>query len=268
MQQFCATVSFTTRGTDVWILARQSNDRILWKSITRKNISRPRRRGHDRNALCGEMSFIKISILCRYFLTGCYTPKKPPKTVVEKIACHLEPTPKWILMPALCAGEQSAWSHVVCVIKWICPCAAFSNFLQTSSSAGGESGDPGGCHACGVPGARPERPQPAVCVQHQNPSRESQWVNCDIAVNMLRSFLKDADFFSNVVLTFLSSSPQYARHSGGDVSRDASSRQTLEGRQRCLRVRCSLQRHATGLKGRLYAAELNQGAGSTLYTGD
>ena len=141
------------------------------------------------------MSFIKIIIVWRYFLTGCYTPKKPPKTAVEKIAFCLEPTPKWILMPVLCAGEQSGRSRVVCVIKWICPCASFSNFLQTSSSAGGESGDPGGCHACGVPGARPERPQPAVRVQHQNPPRASQWVNFTIAVNTLRSFLKDADFF-------------------------------------------------------------------------
>ena len=39
-------------------------------------------------------TFIKIIILCRYFLTGCYTPKKPSKTVVEKMACRLEPTPK------------------------------------------------------------------------------------------------------------------------------------------------------------------------------
>lgn len=45
---------------------------------------------------------------------------------------------------------------------------------QASSGAGGELGDSGGSHACGVPGARPKRPQPALRLQHQDPPRESQ----------------------------------------------------------------------------------------------
>lgn len=64
----------------------------------------------------------------------------------------------------------------------------------------------------------------------------------------LKIFLmKKFSYFKIVVFFF--ASPQYARHSGGDVSRDASSWQAAERCQRRLRVWRSLQWHATGLKG-------------------
>lgn len=53
----------------------------------------------------------------------------------------------------------------------------FVCLLQTSPSTWGEPFHPGGCHACGLPGARPQRLQPAVRLQHQDPKRESQLVS-------------------------------------------------------------------------------------------
>lgn len=47
---------------------------------------------------------------------------------------------------------------------------------KASSSAGGESGDIGGGHACGLPRAPPKCLQPNVSLQHQDPPGESQSV--------------------------------------------------------------------------------------------
>lgn len=55
-----------------------------------------------------------------------------------------------------------------------------------------------------------------------------------------------------VTIVCLPSSPQYARHGGRDVSRDASARQAAQRRQRRLGVWCSLQRYAAGPKDRIF----------------
>lgn len=68
----------------------------------------------------------------------------------------------------------------------------------------------------------------------------------DLLWTLLFRFLQIAKC-SCCLCVFLSSSSQYARLSGRDVSWDAPPWQAPQRCQRCLWVRCSLQRHAPGL---------------------
>lgn len=121
--------------------------------------------------------------------------------------------------------------------------------IKASASTWGEPCHPGSSHARSVPGASSKRPQPAFCLQHQEPSREGQWVSAFnpyySIVIIMYAFFKTLFCYKDWWCFFCS--PQHARHSGGDVSRDASSRQAAERCQWCLGFWSALQWHATGL---------------------
>lgn len=71
----------------------------------------------------------------------------------------------------------------------------------------------------------------------------------DIPVLRFLKYFASSKNFKNFFLLFFHSSPEYAGHSGGDVSGVAAPWQTAERCQRCVRVWCSLQWNATGLRG-------------------
>lgn len=201
--------------TEIWTLARLDNDHILWKSIKRKKISW--HRGEDTTETLHAVKCLSLKPqFCGINPSLAVTLQwQPPKTDESfppwaDSSCKITSEKIWS-QPYL--SYLVSWYRVVlCVLsaKWqrkmrgdkgvtklfpnrkftiiiIFGVLIFSYFilncmnlhvdLQASSSAGGEPGDPGGSHACGVPGARPKRPQPALRFQHQDPPRESQWVS-------------------------------------------------------------------------------------------